>query len=204
MKFLLLLCITLFFYKLSYSQNEKCHCVIETYYFPNNKIEISYEIDTLNFKYCGLYKEFDSTGILLMEGTYTNVDSIACEDCYVYNSWDFNLNRNALKKDSFVYFYSLRTGVWKFYYPNGKLKEEGTYSDKVHSYTSTGLYDPDQFKSFLNKTNSYLTISGGPIGVGLDIEYLKDGVWTYYDERGKILKKEYLINGLLVHEEIAN
>ncbi len=63
----------------------------------------------------------------------------------------------------------LRTGVWTFYYPNSKKKEEGEYLPIAWAHH----------------------LSGEPT-------YTKTGWWKVYDERGKLVREELYENGVLV------
>mgnify|MGYP000022015448 CR=1 FL=1 len=63
----------------------------------------------------------------------------------------------------------MRTEIWKTYHENGILESEGQYLPMPYETTTIAL----------NVDHA--------TGVG----YLKDGVWKYYDEKGRKTKEEF-------------
>jgi antitoxin component YwqK of YwqJK toxin-antitoxin module len=141
-------------------------------YFLNGKLKAEYEWDTIEHVYAGKYKEFDSIGNLISEGTYNKVDSVLCKDCYDGTS----------KVDYENYPKYIPVGEWKYFHSNGKLKMVGFYDTKVHSYRNMPLEKP----------------INAPVHVGISFDFLKTDKWNYFDENGKLIKIEEYIDGELI------
>lgn len=160
---------------------------IDTSYFQNMKpyYIIGYAfIDGINYQH-GIYREYDTSGVLLIEGNYkASPNSIECVDCYSVNYYDSTFTQYTI-----AHFHETRTGVWNFYYPNGKLKMQGEYSPKVH----------EEFSSLMLLQNCNFLM--GPSGVG--VHFLEHGPWIYYNEYGEITNRKWYYQGRLIQDEIA-
>ncbi|ASS50397.1 MAG: hypothetical protein A3D31_12585 [Candidatus Fluviicola riflensis] len=152
--------------------------VYEKWYHPNGKINLEYDYDTILHCFAGKYKEFDSTGILMIEGNYSIVDSVQCKDCY-------DEFQGIWQKYEYADLRTKPVGMWKYFYSDGQIKMEGAYSEKVHAYRG----DPNLF----NETDI------GPINVWIHYDLLKNGQWIYYNESGKKIKMEEYIDGALIY-----
>lgn len=169
--------LTFFAAKLCSAQANK-NVVYEKWYHPNGIINIECDYDTVLNCYAGKYKEFDNTGVLIIEGNYKIVDSVQCKDCY-------DGFRGIWQKYEYADLKNVPVGVWKYFYSNGQIKMEGAYSEKVHAYCG----DPNLF----NKTDI------GPVNVWIRHELLKNGQWFYYNESGQKIKMEEYIDGSLIY-----
>jgi len=157
---------------------DKVNVVFERLYHPNGKLYIEHEYDTVLNCYAGKFKEFDTTGALIIEGNYKIVDSVQCKDCYdgIEGHW---------RKYEYIPLLSVPVGEWKYYYPNGQIKIQGTYSESVHAYCGDpNLYDKTDIE---------------PINVWITYDFLKNGKWNYFGENGKIIKMEEYIDGALIY-----
>jgi antitoxin component YwqK of YwqJK toxin-antitoxin module len=169
--------------EMSISQTD---CIHDTLFFENGKIELIFDFDTTNHEYCGVYISFDSTGIIESEGAYLSVDSIRCFMCYD------DIYRKSSEKweqyDHSKYATKVPVGEWKYYHDNGHLKEMGSYCEMVHEYS--GLSYPIEWegKSWPSPVAGYGTF-----------EFLKDGIWEYYDRDGHNIKTEEYVCGQLVY-----
>jgi antitoxin component YwqK of YwqJK toxin-antitoxin module len=181
------------------------------YYSPNGQKTVEF-FDRNNQKYDTLRKWTDE-GKLYLEEIYTsngfksidywvttgNISEIGTfeiskaqpKEFIVYDSTTFNKYIIAkCESDKPCY---ARTGVWKEYHKNGVLASEGKYLPwSFRSLTptkdSSGVAVPVENTSFdILADVSYI------VGEG----YLKDGIWNYYDDKGKLIKKELYKNGTL-------
>jgi hypothetical protein len=167
------------------------NCVRDTIRFNSGIIYSITDEDTTEHDYCGIYKLYDSLGVLIEEGNYLKVDSVECNWCYNENVRD-SIDRPTQYYKS-KHTKTLKVGIWSYYHPNGLIKEKGKYSSKVKEYTEMDYPVEWEGKSWPN-----------PVNVGLAMEYLKDGVWEYYNDQGKLILTEEYVCGSLVHRVIRN
>lgn len=152
---------------------------IDTVYYKNGKVESITEIDSL-YRRVGIYKKFDTTGVLIEEGKFGQIDSSECLNCYDgISGHDFpgrwyNMNKIEVGE--------LKIGQWFTYHSNGKMATAGHYDTLFTIYHHA--VDPKG--------------ANRPVPVGLHIEQLKTGIWRYYDENGEIYLKEEYYRGTLV------
>ena len=180
MKYILTILILALFYSVKAQNNAT---LIDTSYHNNGNIQVIFEYDSVTHNYDGKYLEYDSTGVLLIEGNYDQVDSTTCKDCYDVALINFGMKPDQVKYNKAEPGF-IKVGVWKYYYPNGKIQMSGTYSKSVHAHQ--GYPEP---------TNK---IDSGPYNVWIAYEDLKDGEWTYFDEKGNKIKTELFVDGSLI------
>jgi hypothetical protein len=137
-----------------------------------------YDFNEEKMARCGYFADFDTLGNKISEGTFMTVDSANCMNCYE-RQYDGNVLGFA-----YAYIRELPIGIWKYYYPSGQLKEMGTYSEWVHEYK--GIIRP------------YI-LENQPYNVYNDVDYLKNGTWEYYDEKGKNYKSVDYYNGQVLY-----
>ena len=148
------------------------------YYFINGKPDLFIEYCTKDslLQFCGVYQEYYENGQLKVEGTYSiyTGDSIECVRCFEYDTI-----AHAEKKVLWVKYIggSIRTGIWKEYYENGKLKSEGVYYPCVS-------FD---HRSFSKKRHK---IINGLWTVDYTQAFVQDKEWKFYDETGKLERTE--------------
>lgn len=124
----------------------------------------------------------DSLDFIMGEGEYITLDSVECVNCYDYYSYGKPIQYFESKNGNRV-----RIGVWKFYHSLGVLKSKGKYCDKVTEFTGLSYPLAWEGKSW-----------PGPVAVYIEVEYLKDGTWEYYDEQGNnILTEEYVCGQII-------
>ncbi len=146
------------------------------WYYPNGNTwrEESY----FNGREDGTFVEYDPAGKILTKGDYIGGEK---EGEWLYQVGDHE------ERGSFQI--GLREGDWKYYYPNGKLKYEGTYSqgnpDKRHKY-----YYPD---GTLREEKYY------ELGI-------RERNWKKYDKNGNLVltityknNEELRINGVKIN-----
>lgn len=161
------------------AQVENIWNTFDTTYFSNGKIESITEYNS-EFKKVGIYKEFDSNGIMIIEGRYADIDSAECFNCY---NGQFSIDSlgkwyQITKIDVFEF----KIGKWSTYHPNGKLASHGEFGNLYSAYMGTS--DP--------------TRKNKPINIYQHLEQLKTGIWKYYDTNGKLILTEEYHNGTLV------
>lgn len=168
--------------------NYKDNCAVGTwkYYYPEGMLK-----SIINYicvyhgrsDESGQYIEFYKTGQIRLEGTYLKNDSIECVECY-------DPMENNKKIQWSEYAPPLKTGEWKEYYENGKLKSIGKYYQGIHQTFNTEYL----------KNESPADISKIAIST-ISVDYLKDNNWKYYNVEGRLIKTEYYRRGLLIGEE---
>ena len=99
-----------------------------------------------------------------------------------------------------------RTGLWKKYHPNKKIRYQGNFKNgkeigvfKFYDITSSKF--PVIVKEFLKNSDSafvkYYTTEGVLISKGYMLGKKRTGKWMYYFEAGEIFSEENYKNGLL-------
>jgi antitoxin component YwqK of YwqJK toxin-antitoxin module len=78
----------------------------------------------------------------------------------------------------------VRYGPWEQYYSDGKIRLKSAYLNDEKN---------GPFRTFYN--------SGQPMMTGAYAAGRMDGAWTYYDEKGKVTKKEIYNKGILLKKE---
>lgn len=148
-------------------------------YYDNGAIkEISeYTIYYNRSLYSGMYQEYYLNGNLKTEGIYKIQDSIECVGCY---------DNNELKEKNRAHSNTMKIGIWKEYHENGVLSAKGIYKGIHEVYSQIKL--EDNSKDYLG------TFYAGDYSE----DYLKNELWEYFDEVGKLLKEETYKNGFLV------
>lgn len=86
-----------------------------------------------------------------------------------------------VKPYSFEEIYYVRSGVWKHYHKNGTLASEGNYLPWPFIIITPRTKEDED--------NPGIMYNGE--------DFLKDGIWNYYDEKGNLIKTETYKNGLL-------
>jgi len=147
-------------------------------YYDNGKVQSL--IDYVPFQnrscYNGLYKEFYKSGKTKLDGNYQFLDSLECVNCFDV------VTKNKIYKAELNP--SIKVGTWKEYWDNGQLKSSGQYYKGVHQTNYSSLPNP----------KSYGVFTPG----GLTDEYLKDGEWKHYNEKGELISIEFYLKGSLV------
>ena len=106
-----------------------------------------------------------------------------------------------------------RTGVWKKYHPNKRIRYVGKFKDgkevgtfKFYSMTSSRF--PDATKVFHQNSDSvtvkYFYENGKLKGRGMLLGRNKVGKWIYYYKKGTIFSEENFVDGKLSGELIIN
>jgi hypothetical protein len=161
---------------------------VDTIYHHTGKIKSIIAYDSMTNHYCGVYNQFDSTGVLIVEGQYVAVDSVKCKDCYT-DSYSGNRLEEKWTKMDYADVLELKVGVWKYLHPNGQLKMIGEYSDMVHSLS--GMSYPLSWEGISWPS---------PVDGYIYFQQLKKGKWEYYDELGNNYLTEEYVNGTLVYK----
>ncbi len=132
------------------------------WYYPNGNIwrEESY----FNGREDGLFTEYDQEGNILAKGDYISGER--------NGEWIYQVG-DQQEKGSYVI--GLREGEWKYYYKDGQLKYEGTYSQG----------NPDKYHKYYY-----------PSGVLKEEQYYEMGIreknWKKYNEEGNLDDDHYL------------
>lgn len=80
----------------------------------------------------------------------------------------------------------IRAGIWKQYHKNGVLASEGKYLPWSFIILIRGAKEDENNPGVLSAYGE---------------NYLKDGTWNYYDDKGKLTKTEVYKSGLLMNEK---
>ena len=105
-----------------------------------------------------------------------------------------------------------RTGVWKKYYPNKRIKYIGTFKDgkevgtfKFYSMSFTRI--PEAIKMFHKNSDSvtvtYFYDKGKLKGKGMLYGRKKVGKWIYYYKKGPVFSEEFYVDGKLSGKSIV-
>ncbi len=99
-----------------------------------------------------------------------------------------------------------RTGVWKKYHPNKRIRYEGTFKDGKEVgvfkfYDITDSKNPTTIKIYLSNTNKvtvkFYSVKGLLQSKGFFVDRKRVGRWEYYFADGKIMSEEFYTNGKL-------
>lgn len=119
-----------------------------------------------------------SSNIILIDGEFRLSDSVKFWDC-IDSSYRLSDNRFPIP---------MPVGIWKFYSSNGSIKSTGGFSDRIHQYRD------------LSYPIWHDTINGmhPPVPVSISDQFLKNGTWEYYNEKGENHMSEEYFHGVLV------
>lgn len=104
-----------------------------------------------------------------------------------------------------------RTGVWKKYYPNKRIRYIGQFENGkevgiFRFYDITDSRVPTCIKTFSRSSDSvsvaYYSLKGTLKSKGFFIGKKRVGLWKYFFPNGKTLSKEFYVNGKLEGELI--
>ena len=182
--------------------------------YNNNFFLFSYreaKFDSLNYqiKYDGIYFTYYPNGNIRAIGfnknnrrqgkwryMYDNGNILALKyfkNGYCYGKWITYYK--SPKNQIFIkgrYSKNAKKGVWKEYYPNGVLKKKYEYNKGIKAVYVT--YDnidslqkifPDEYLEAYAMAREY------------PYNY-KTGIWKYYSDKGKLIKKEFYKQGILI------
>ena len=143
-------------------------------YYPNRKLKSSgtYRHDIPE----GIYREYDTTGHIVLSRIFDmgilSGEGIVKEDGSRDGYWKEFYPDGKLKAEG-TYNNGIQTGEWKYYYPGGKLEQTGKFSAAGKFYgTWKWFYESGQLMREEEYTNG-----------------LKDGMHTEYDENGKVVEE---------------
>ena len=129
-----------------------------------------------------IVNKYNNDNKLIYRGPYRNKVPVGVHrefgpDGKVTNSFVYNDN-GLLISEGIVDEAGNRNGVWKDYYPDGKVQAEGRYADN----RQTGLWKFNNRSGKLEQTGNFN--NGRP-----------DGLWKWYYENGAILREEEYFQG---------
>ena len=99
-----------------------------------------------------------------------------------------------------------RTGVWKKYYPNKRIRYQGQFKDGKEVgvfkyYDISDSRNPIIVKKYNQKNDSvsvtFYTISGKKQSEGIFVNRKREGKWVYFFDKQKIMSTEVYKNGKL-------
>ena len=182
-------------------------------YYPNgNKSE---EFHDRFFKNCDTLSRWTEEGFLHHREVYTDSGYVEIDYYYeegailsignyklvhgkrdqkiIYDSTNFNKYRPDDECVLNGYCYE-RTGIWKTYHKNGKIKSEGRYLPSKYLVAYPMEYDS------INKVNINIPKTSFECkGFGIVCStYLKDSTWSIYNKQGKKFHEKIYRGGLLV------
>ena len=107
-----------------------------------------------------------------------------------------------------LYIDGKKEGVWRTYYPDGKVAEEVTYKEDVREGPWNTYFSTGEIKSTCAYHNDLLEgrfiiyhLNGKVEVSGAYHESKKLDVWVFLTDLGELVKKEYYRNGILVRTE---
>jgi antitoxin component YwqK of YwqJK toxin-antitoxin module len=180
-----------------------------TFYYDNGKKEQQFtKCDSIQ---CDTLKIWAETGMLsevkiYNDSGYTRIDywsgsnQMYEKGSYV-RSHDSSKSRIIRDSTNFLIYESVRcngdcfkrVGTWFTFHPNGQLESEGKYLPDEYTVTYP-TRDSAGIAVIIQKTN----FDSYPYQMGIvTIGYAKDGIWTYYNDQGKLIREEYYEGGLL-------
>ena len=154
--------------------SERGKRAVITSYFPNGK-KMACGV-YLNEKKDSLWQFFsESNGTLVSEERYKNG---------VMEGFSRVFYPDGTLSEQHFYKQGIRDGLWEQHYTDGKIKLRGAYKAGEKQ---------GAFKTFYNSGKSMIE--------GQYLSGHQAGIWTYYNEKGAVSKKEIYENGLLVKVE---
>ena len=125
--------------------------------------------------------------------------------CFFYGNAIYAQRYNQFDKNK------KRTGVWKKYYPNKRLRYIGTFKDgkevgTFKFYSMSFSRNPEATKLFHKNSDSvtvnYFFDNGKRKGKGMLLGRKKVGKWIYYYKKGGLFSEENYIDGKLSGKSI--
>ncbi len=162
-----------------YKEYDKKGMLVLTMLYDNGAIVKSRVEDEPDIE---IINRYDSSGKLIYNGPYRNNVPVGVHREYgnngkVSNAFIYNDN-GLLLSEGIVDESGNLNGKWKDYFPDGRIKAEGTYNDNRRS----GLWKFYNNLSKVEQTGSYN--NGRP-----------DGLWQWYYNDGSILREEEYFQG---------
>jgi antitoxin component YwqK of YwqJK toxin-antitoxin module len=99
-----------------------------------------------------------------------------------------------------------RTGVWKKFYPNDRIRYEGQFKNGKEMgvfkfYDITDSKNPTTIKTFSNSSNqvavSFYSLGGILQSKGFFVDRKRTGKWTYFFADGNLMSEENYVDGKL-------
>jgi len=127
------------------------------WYYPEG--ELLREEEYYQGRRDGNYTEFSRNGEIIATGAYADGER--------NGEWSFKSGDNT---ETGVYLLGLRDGLWKAFYPDGKLRFKGTYNQGNPDGRHTLYYDKGRIKEERNYENG-----------------LRSKTWKKYNEEGEVI-----------------
>ena len=115
----------------------------------------------------------------------------------VFKFTDFHDMDSTIKRSQGTYFYGLEEGLWKYWYKDGKIREEANYIEgklngSVKIWFNNGQAQNEGFFRFNIQDSAYISwFTDGKIKSIGQFDYgFKDSIWNYYFPNGKLYKQE--------------
>ena len=175
-----------------YDTGNKCWRVYK--FYPDGKLEQTEKLSPVTFLYNDTSFVNHPNGIIAWIFPWTDSGFLSGRLIGYYEN-------GSVMKESY-YYRQFRTGTWKEYYPNGKIKSISHYQiSKEDSVFRRQLTDDDYQKgvaiseSFSWGENDSLRISNTLFLGKTRIEFAtlistKTGVWEFYDSTGKLISRK--------------
>lgn len=171
-----------------------------TYYYPNGKVKAL--IQQSDSGHVARAVNYYPDGTLMARGKYV--------DQKKDSTWLYYSAEEGLLSAEEHYRNTVREGVWKTYFPDGRVAEEVSYRDGVKDGPWIQYFTDGTVKMKTNHRNDLLEglyviyhLKGGVEVSGTYLNNAKHGTWVYLDEDGVLEKKEEYEHGKLVSTEIA-
>ncbi len=173
----------------------------------------------------GTFVYYSSAGSILSKLIYSNNGASANAKLYYpdgkikaegmflnkkkHGLWSYYHQRSGQKRAEESYKEGVNHGIWRVYFPDGKLSSEMNWKEgKRHGfyreYYNNG--EPKVIASFFEGEymGKYIAYHPHriPMRTGDYVEGKMDGLWIYYNEKGKVKRKVLYDKGFVQKEEI--
>lgn len=154
---------------------------VKTDYYPNGRVKTvaSYKGDVLE----GIRRDYDTTGRVISSFTYDEGVVVAegiIDDAGIKDGpWKEFYADGQLRAEG-LYVAGNRIGKWRFYHPDGSLEQEGNYNNQGNA---EGLW-------------KWYFANGNVLREEAYRNGKSDGMYTEYDETGKVIVQGEYIDGL--------
>lgn len=165
------------------------------YYFPNGRTKaIVNQLDSGRVTHM---KSFHPNGRILAQGKYVNQQK---DSTWLY----YNAEDGSLSAEEHYINHS-REGVWKTYYPEGRVAEEISYANNMKNGPWIQYFTNGNVKMKAQHVDDQLEglyvvyhLKGGVEVSGTYLHGNKHGSWVYLNEQGELEVREEYVEGKMI------
>lgn len=166
--------------------------------YKNGKIKTSYTYDFFGNPHGEILEYYDTGQLKIKTSLYTRYDTLPSRDyvSLITPSEHDSLKEiraqmpiDSIRKNWVFTFVTSLSGNYTSFYKNGKAKTQGKYwFEALEKMSWDELIESSRNRDLKGCKNGYK----------YDIQ---DGIWTFWDGNGKLVKKETYEKGILMHEK---